>query len=122
WWPRRRSPWSPRSCRLAASTWCCRSTAPRARRSPRYRPRRSTPSTGAERAMRVRFWGTRGSIPVALTQVDIRDKLARALVAAEGRRFASYGEAYEFAAQTLPFAVSHTFGGHTSCVELETGS
>ena len=52
--------------------------------------------------MRVRFWGTRGSIPVALTQVDIRDKLARALVAAEGRRFASYGEAYEFAAGTLP--------------------
>ena len=72
--------------------------------------------------MRVRFWGTRGSIPVALTQADIRDKLARALVAAAGRRFASYGEAYDFASQTLPFSVTHTFGGHTSCVELETGA
>jgi len=47
--------------------------------------------------MRVRFWGTRGSIPVALTAADIRDKLARALVAASGRRFESYGEAYAFA-------------------------
>ena len=42
--------------------------------------------------MRVRFWGTRGSIPVALTTADIRDKLARALVAASGRRFDSYGQ------------------------------
>ena len=30
--------------------------------------------------MRVRFWGTRGSIRVALTVADIRDKLAQALV------------------------------------------
>jgi phosphoribosyl 1,2-cyclic phosphodiesterase len=72
--------------------------------------------------MRVRFWGTRGSIPVGLTAADIRDKLARALVAASGRRFESYGEAYAFAEEALPFSVRHTFGGHTSCVELETGA
>jgi phosphoribosyl 1,2-cyclic phosphodiesterase len=71
--------------------------------------------------MRVRFWGTRGSIPVALTPADIRDKLAQALVAASGRRFDSFGEAYAFAQQSLPFSVSHTFGGHTACVELENG-
>jgi ribonuclease BN (tRNA processing enzyme) len=71
--------------------------------------------------MRVRFWGTRGSIPVALTPADIRDKLAQALVAASGRRFESFGEAYAFAQESLPFSVSHTFGGHTSCVELENG-
>jgi phosphoribosyl 1,2-cyclic phosphodiesterase len=71
--------------------------------------------------MRVRFWGTRGSIPVALTAADIRDKLARALVAASGRRFESYGQAYAFAQEELPFSVSHSFGGHTSCVEFETG-
>src|SRR6267378_915070 len=53
--------------------------------------------------MRVRFWGTRGSMPVALTAADVRDKLAQALIAADGRRFES-------------------FGGHSSCVELETGS
>jgi len=71
--------------------------------------------------MRVRFWGTRGSLPVGLTTADIRDKLARALFAASGRRFDSLGQAYEFAARTLPFSVTQTFGGHTSCVELETG-
>ena len=71
--------------------------------------------------MRVRFWGTRGSIPVALTSADIRDKVALALVRADGRRFASVGEAYAFAAQDLDFALSHTFGGHSACVELETG-
>ena len=35
--------------------------------------------------MRVRFWGTRGSIPVALTTADVRDKLAQALLQASGR-------------------------------------
>ena len=71
--------------------------------------------------MRVRFWGTRGSLPVGLTVADVRDKLAQALVAASGRRFDSYGEAYEFAREQLPFSVSQTFGGHTSCVELDFG-
>src|SRR5512147_912381 len=70
--------------------------------------------------MRVRFWGTRGSIPVALTAADIRDKLAQALYAASGRAFGSVGDALAFARQ-LPPALSHTFGGHTSCVELLTG-
>src|SRR5256885_6774322 len=72
--------------------------------------------------MRVRFWGTRGSMPVALTAADVRDKLAQALVAADGRRFGSFGAAYDFAQRELPFALTHTFGGHSSCVELETGS
>ena len=71
--------------------------------------------------MRVRFWGTRGSIPVGLTAADIRDRLAQALLAASGRSFASFGEAYAFAERELPFSLSHTYGGHSSCVELETG-
>ena len=71
--------------------------------------------------MRVRFWGTRGSIPVALTAADIRDKVAQALFRAEGRRFASVGEAYAFAREHLDFSLSHTFGGHSPCVELECG-
>jgi len=71
--------------------------------------------------MRVRFWGTRGSIPVALTAADIRDRLAQALLAASGRSFASFGEAYAFAERELPFSLGHTYGGHSSCVELETG-
>ena len=72
--------------------------------------------------MRVRFWGTRGSIPVALTSADIRDKVAQALFKAEGRRFGSIGEARDFAVEQLDFSLSHTFGGHSPCVEIETGS
>ena len=71
--------------------------------------------------MRVRFWGTRGSIPVSLTAADVRDKLARALLAASGRRFDSYGDALAFVAQSLPAGLGHTYGGHSSCVELDTG-
>ena len=71
--------------------------------------------------MRVRFWGTRGSIPVALTAADMRDRLAQALLAASGRSFASFGEAHAYAEREMPFSLSHTYGGHSSCVELETG-
>ncbi len=71
--------------------------------------------------MRVRFWGTRGSIPVSLTAADVRDKLARALLAAAGRKFESYGEAQAFVAQSLPAGLGHTYGGHSSCVELDLG-
>jgi phosphoribosyl 1,2-cyclic phosphodiesterase len=69
--------------------------------------------------VRVRFWGTRGSIPVALTTADIRDKLAQALVQASGRSFGSYEEAHVFASSELEHSITHTFGGHTPCVEIE---
>jgi len=72
--------------------------------------------------VRVRFWGTRGSIPVALTTSDIRDKLAMALVQASGRTFKSFEEAHAFASSELDFSLTHTFGGHTPCVELELDS
>ena len=66
--------------------------------------------------MLVRFWGTRGSIPVALTSTDIRDKIVQALLAASGRSFASTEEACTFTREELPFSVNKTFGGHTPCV------
>ncbi len=70
--------------------------------------------------MRIRFWGTRGSIPVALTSTDIREKIVMALMKASGREFASIEEANAFAQTELPFSLTNTFGGHTPCVELET--
>jgi phosphoribosyl 1,2-cyclic phosphodiesterase len=72
--------------------------------------------------MRVRFWGTRGSIPVGLTVADVRDKLARALLAASGRRFEAYADALTFVQQSLPGGLGHTYGGHSSCVELDLGN
>jgi len=68
----------------------------------------------------VRFWGTRGSLPVALTVAGVRAKLAAALRAASGRAFASEAELERFL-DGLPFATAGTYGGHSSCVELDTG-
>ena len=72
--------------------------------------------------MKVRFWGTRGSLPVAQKTPVIRDKIAAALLAANGRRFADADEARSFAETELEFAVGGTYGGATSCVEIEAGS
>ena len=72
--------------------------------------------------MLVRFWGTRGSLPVAPTASIIQGKIARALVAADGRRFADAAEAASFIATDLSFAAGGTYGGATPCVELEAGT
>ncbi len=69
---------------------------------------------------RVRFWGTRGSLPVALTAETVRRKLVSALRSASGRHFASDAEV-EAHVDSLPFSVAGTYGGHTSCVEIDTG-
>ncbi len=66
----------------------------------------------------VRFWGTRGSVPAALTAHDVQEKIAQALLAASGQQIDSLEKARAFAAG-LPFAVGNTFGGNSSCVELK---
>jgi phosphoribosyl 1,2-cyclic phosphodiesterase len=70
--------------------------------------------------MRVRFWGTRGSLPVSLTSRDLRDRLAQVLVLASTERLDTVEKACEFI-ERLDFQLTHTFGGHTSCVEIEDG-
>lgn len=72
--------------------------------------------------MLVRFWGTRGSLPVAPTADQIRKKVAHALVAAAGRRFTDETEAETFVEEGLSFAAGGTYGGATPCVELEAGN
>jgi phosphoribosyl 1,2-cyclic phosphodiesterase len=72
--------------------------------------------------MRIRFWGTRGSMPVSLTSRDLRDRLAQALVRASGRQLDSFDKAIGFLEQELEFSLTHTFGGHSSCVEFEAAS
>jgi phosphoribosyl 1,2-cyclic phosphodiesterase len=70
--------------------------------------------------MLVRFWGTRGSLPVAPTAATIRRKIAHALIAAGSLQFDNIAEAELFAEKELSFAGGATYGGATSCVELET--
>jgi len=69
---------------------------------------------------RARFWGTRGSLPVALTAAGVRAKLVNVLRASNGRTFVDDRQAAEYL-DDLDFAVAGTYGGHSSCVEIETG-
>lgn len=69
----------------------------------------------------VRFWGTRGSIPVAMGSAEVQRKLVNALVAAAGRGLDTAGKARAFVERELDFSISHTFGGNSSCVQIETG-
>ncbi len=70
--------------------------------------------------MRAVFWGTRGSLPVALTAAEVRAKLIAAVTAARGRDLPSGGAVAAFV-DALPFATAGTFGGHTACVEIVGG-
>ncbi len=70
--------------------------------------------------MKVKFWGTRGSIPAPISPAAIEDKIRQALQAAVGLDLSSEA-AIERCLQRLPATVRHTVGGNTSCVEVRTG-
>jgi anti-anti-sigma factor len=71
--------------------------------------------------LRLRFWGTRGSLPAPLRERTVRAKIRDALVAARGHALETEAAIDAFIDSTLPFSVRGTFGGNTSCVELITG-
>jgi phosphoribosyl 1,2-cyclic phosphodiesterase len=68
----------------------------------------------------VRFWGTRGSLPVALTSGGLRRKLVGVLQAARGQRLDTDTD-IDTLLDSLPFALAGTYGGHSSCVQIDTG-
>lgn len=70
--------------------------------------------------MKVRFWGTRGSIPVSLTAAQTRAKVVAALHAAVDVGLCTHDGVEAFVDSKLPFEVRGTFGGHSSCVQLES--
>lgn len=70
--------------------------------------------------MRVRFWGTRGSIPTPISPSAIEDKIREALRGAVGFDLSSE-ETIERYLQRLPSEVRHTIGGNTACVEVRAG-
>jgi phosphoribosyl 1,2-cyclic phosphodiesterase len=72
--------------------------------------------------MRVRFWGTRGSLPVALTAAEVREKIIAALIDARGRSLDTPEKIRAYVENLLPFPVAGTFGGHSPCVQVDTGA
>ena len=71
--------------------------------------------------MLVRIWGCRGSLPVAMNTAKLRSRLVKALLAAQGKALTSEEQISRFMDEELDFAVTHTFGGNTPCVEIESG-
>ena len=67
----------------------------------------------------VRFWGTRGTLPVAATAAQVRAKIVAALMQAGGQSFADEAAAGQFVDDQLDFATRGTYGGATSCVEID---
>ena len=71
--------------------------------------------------MFVHFWGTRGSLPVALSGAGVRQKIKQALVQAHGRCFASEAALERFIDEELAFPIRHSYGGNSACVEIVGG-
>lgn len=69
--------------------------------------------------MLVRFWGTRGSLPVAPRSRALEDKVVNVLMRASGRAFADEAAARAFVNDELSFSEAHTYGGATTCLEIE---
>lgn len=72
--------------------------------------------------MLVRFWGTRGSLPTPLDANEVQRKITAAVMAAAGRVFESEEDAAHFVDNDLSFAQRGTYGGESSCVEIDAGS
>src|SRR5579872_4142010 len=71
--------------------------------------------------MKIRIWGCRGSLPVALSATKVRSKVKTALTAAKGRAFTDDAAMDRFISEELPWAVTNTFGGNSSCVQIDAG-
>ena len=72
--------------------------------------------------MNVRFWGTRGSLPVALSAADVRKKLITALRGAAGLDLSDPETVEAYVDHRVGFEIAGTFGGNSSCVQIEPGS
>jgi phosphoribosyl 1,2-cyclic phosphodiesterase len=70
--------------------------------------------------MKVKFWGTRGSIPTPLSPAAIEGKIRQALHGAVGLDLSSEA-AIERYLQRLPVTIRSTVGGNTPCVEVRAG-
>jgi phosphoribosyl 1,2-cyclic phosphodiesterase len=69
--------------------------------------------------MLVRFWGTRGSIPVGLTSATVKKKLVAAFQKAIGKPLDTTARIDAFLEQEFPEPA--TYGGNSSCVQIDIG-
>ena len=72
--------------------------------------------------MEVVFWGTRGSLPYAVTSSIIKEKIKAAVKLSENKELASSEDLKLFVDNDLPFSISGGYGCNTSCVEIRGGN
>ena len=68
--------------------------------------------------MKLRFWGTRGSIPVSMVASQLRSRLIQVLQQSRGLDTSDLPAVERFV-DGLPFEQRGTYGGHSSCVQIE---
>jgi phosphoribosyl 1,2-cyclic phosphodiesterase len=69
--------------------------------------------------MKIKFWGTRGSLPAPLTARQVREKVVQALAATRGHTLpVDETQLGAWVDEHLPFAVRATCGGNTPCVQI----
>ncbi|OHE73275.1 MAG: hypothetical protein A2007_06510 [Verrucomicrobia bacterium GWC2_42_7] len=69
--------------------------------------------------MKIRLWGTRGSLPASFSQDKLREKLVGTLMAAQGQSFDSQKAIEEFVDHKLDRTLSSTCGTNTCNIEIE---
>jgi phosphoribosyl 1,2-cyclic phosphodiesterase len=68
--------------------------------------------------MKVCFWGSRGSLPVSITEKRVRLKVCAAIKEAVKHDFSSDADIERFIDEKLPFSIKGSYGGNTSCIEI----
>ncbi len=68
--------------------------------------------------MEVKFWGTRGSIPVWLNSLEIRAKIHSVLEKAVNKGLEPGDDIDDYLDREIPFCERGTYGTNTSCVEI----
>lgn len=71
--------------------------------------------------MKIVFWGTRGSLPTPLNGRAVRRKVVNALVKGADKNLNTVEKAQAFCERELGFAEASTYGGNSSCVQVDTG-
>lgn len=69
--------------------------------------------------MKVKFWGVRGSIPSPIKGNTIRKKIKKILELARPSDLLDETSIEAFI-DSLPFSLSHTYGGNTTCLEIRS--
>ena len=69
--------------------------------------------------MKITLWGVRGSLPTPISGLDMEQKIKAALELAKPGDISS-PEAIDAFVNTLPFPIRFTYGGNTTCLEIES--